>query len=250
MSSGFGDDSPGEREADAEDLREPLRRGQGRRVRAGASGRDAVGGDSPGGGDGAEGGLDLVLERGDRPLQERDVIEMGPDQHGVVGAGHHAVQGPLDGGSVALDLRGQGGEGPGGALAVGEGLQDGAGGLRPGQRRDRARQLDQGSFEELVQPLPFSGAVADQLQPGADQVPQRPDLRRRHERRLLITGAATPRNTPWPATSVTDVIRDAGLSVKAAVYEQLGLKVTYLSGQDKLRAHVAISPETFVPKSE
>jgi hypothetical protein len=38
--------------------------------------------------------------------------------------------------------------------------------------------------------------------------------------------------------------------VKAAIYEQLGLKVTYLPGQDKLRADVTISPETFAPKSE
>ncbi len=38
--------------------------------------------------------------------------------------------------------------------------------------------------------------------------------------------------------------------MKAAIYEQLGLKVTYLPGQDKLRADVTISPETFAPKSE
>ena len=31
--------------------------------------------------------------------------------------------------------------------------------------------------------LPIPGAVADQLEPGAGQVAQRPDLRRRHERR-------------------------------------------------------------------
>jgi hypothetical protein len=38
--------------------------------------------------------------------------------------------------------------------------------------------------------------------------------------------------------------------VKAAIYEQLGLKVTYLPGKDKLRADVTISSETFAPKSE
>ena len=38
--------------------------------------------------------------------------------------------------------------------------------------------------------------------------------------------------------------------MKTAIYEQLGLKVTYLPGQDKLRADVTISPETFAPKSE
>jgi hypothetical protein len=34
--------------------------------------------------------------------------------------------------------------------------------------------------------------------------------------------------------------------MKAAIFEQLGLKVTYLPGQDKLRADVTISPEKFV----
>lgn len=47
-----------------------------------------------------------------------------------------------------------------------------------------------------------------------------------------------------------DIIRDAEPPVKAAIYEQLGLKVTYLPGQDKLRADVTISPESFAPKSE
>ena len=58
--------------------------------------------------------------------------------------------------------------------------------------------------------------------------------------RALITGLGDLR----------DVIHDAEPAVKAAIYEQLGLKVTYLPGQDKLRADVTISPETFVPKSE
>jgi len=58
--------------------------------------------------------------------------------------------------------------------------------------------------------------------------------------RNLITGLGDLR----------DVIRDAGPAVKAAIYEQLGLKVTYLPGQDKLRADVTISPETFAPKSD
>ena len=76
---------------------------------------------------------------------------------------------------------------------------------------------------------------------------------------------AASRDRPKPARQLTeddirnlitglgdlrDVIHDAEPSVKAAIYEQLGLKVTYLPGQDKLRADVTISPETFVPKSE
>ena len=47
-----------------------------------------------------------------------------------------------------------------------------------------------------------------------------------------------------------DVIRDAEPAVKAAIYEQLGLKVTYLPGEDKLRADVTISPASFAPKSD
>lgn len=58
--------------------------------------------------------------------------------------------------------------------------------------------------------------------------------------RALITGLG----------DLHDVIHDAEPAVKAAIYEQLGLKVTYLPGQDKLRADVTISPETFAPKSE
>jgi len=42
-----------------------------------------------------------------------------------------------------------------------------------------------------------------------------------------------------------DVIREAEPTVKAAIYTQLGLKVTYLPGQDKIRADVTISPEIF-----
>jgi site-specific DNA recombinase len=42
-----------------------------------------------------------------------------------------------------------------------------------------------------------------------------------------------------------DIIRDAEPPVKAAIYGQLGLKVTYLPGQGKLRADVTISPEIF-----
>jgi site-specific DNA recombinase len=47
-----------------------------------------------------------------------------------------------------------------------------------------------------------------------------------------------------------DVIRAAEPAVKAAIYEQLGLKVTYLPGQDKLRADVTISPEKFLEHTE
>lgn len=53
--------------------------------------------------------------------------------------------------------------------------------------------------------------------------------------RVLVTGLGDLRN----------VIRDAAAAVKAAIYTQLGLKVTYMPGQDKIRADVTISPDIF-----
>jgi hypothetical protein len=35
-----------------------------------------------------------------------------------------------------------------------------------------------------------------------------------------------------------------------AIYEQLGLKVTYLPGQDKIRADVTISPDKFAGQTD
>jgi len=58
--------------------------------------------------------------------------------------------------------------------------------------------------------------------------------------RNLITGLGDLR----------DVIRDAEPGVKAAVYEQLGLKITYLPGEDKIRADVTIIPEKFEQQDE
>jgi hypothetical protein len=79
----FGDDGHGEIAADAGDLREPVHCGQDGRVQAGTGGRDAVGADPAGGGDGVQGGLDLVLEFSDGPVEERDVVQVDADQHGV-----------------------------------------------------------------------------------------------------------------------------------------------------------------------
>jgi site-specific DNA recombinase len=47
-----------------------------------------------------------------------------------------------------------------------------------------------------------------------------------------------------------DVILDAGPAEKAAIYDQLDLKVTVKPGQDKLQAEVTISPERFVEQTE
>ena len=129
----FGDHAHGQLAADAGDLREPARGGQGGGVRGG----DAVGGDAPGCVDGVQGGLDLILDRVDRPVEQGDVVQVDADQHGVAAARLHALQGPLDGGAAAPDPRaGQGREGLRVALAVGDGLQDVAARLGPGQRPD------------------------------------------------------------------------------------------------------------------
>ena len=58
--------------------------------------------------------------------------------------------------------------------------------------------------------------------------------------RALITGLGDLRDIP----------RHAEPSVNAAVYEQLGLQVTCLPGQGKLRADVTISPEIFAGQTE
>jgi hypothetical protein len=42
----------------------------------------------------------------DRPVQQADGGQVGADQRGVLAAQPHAVQGPLDGGTAALDLAG------------------------------------------------------------------------------------------------------------------------------------------------
>jgi hypothetical protein len=49
---------------------------------------------------------------------------------------------------------------------------------------------------------------------------------------------------------VRGVIRDAGAAEKAAIYDQLDLKVTFKPGQHELRAEVTISPERFVEQVE
>ena len=50
--------------------------------------------------------------------------------------------------------------------------------------------------------------------------------------------------------SLLDVIRDAGPAEKAAIYDQLGLKVTFKPGEAKIRAEVTIGPENYVEHAE
>ena len=124
----FRDDRAGQVQADAGDLRQPLSCGQHRRIRAGTGAANAAGADPLGGGDGIQGGLDLIPDGGDRPVQESDVIQVDPDQHPVVTAHGHALQRLGDGGAAAPDPGvSQAGQGQRVALAAGEGLQDHAG---------------------------------------------------------------------------------------------------------------------------
>ena len=47
-----------------------------------------------------------------------------------------------------------------------------------------------------------------------------------------------------------DVIRDAGTAEKAAIYDQLDLKVTFKPGEAKIRAEVTIGPQNYVEHAE
>src|SRR6266568_675633 len=50
--------------------------------------------------------------------------------------------------------------------------------------------------------------------------------------------------------NLRDVIRDAGPAEKAAIYDQLELKVTFKPGEAKIRAEVTIGPENYVEHAE
>src|ERR1039457_4974527 len=50
--------------------------------------------------------------------------------------------------------------------------------------------------------------------------------------------------------SLLDVIRDAGPAEKAAIYDQLSLKVTFKPGEAKIRAEVTIGPENYLEHAQ
>ena len=50
--------------------------------------------------------------------------------------------------------------------------------------------------------------------------------------------------------SLLDVIRNAGPAEKAAISDQLGLKVTFKPGEAKIRAEVTIGPENYVEHAQ
>jgi hypothetical protein len=83
-------------------------------------------------GDGVQGRGDIVLDRGDGPVQERDVVQVDAGEPGVVVPVAHAIQRLLDARPPGPDLsRGQAGQDAGVALAADERLQAGL----PGDRR-------------------------------------------------------------------------------------------------------------------
>ena len=185
VQAGLGDDGAGQVQADAGDLREPLRGGQHGGARAGAGrGRDRRSASTPcAAGIASRVAAMLVLDRGDRAVQERDLVQVHPGELAVV------VPSNMPSSACSSVLLGP----PGPA---GPGRPATRGSRSPAARASRMsradlvlasalthrRQLDQRAFQQLLQPLPLPGPVADQLGPGAGQVPQRPDLRRRHER--------------------------------------------------------------------
>jgi hypothetical protein len=121
-----------------------------------------------------------VLELG---FQKVDGAQQGCGGMRVLRAEPHPGQRPGERGElvVAHLAPAQRGEDLRVALPGDHRLDDGAGGLVPGQLRHHGRQLAQGVLQQLFQPLPVPGAVRGQVPdvPGID--PQRPDLRRRHE---------------------------------------------------------------------
>jgi hypothetical protein len=50
--------------------------------------------------------------------------------------------------------------------------------------------------------------------------------------------------------SLLDVIRDAGPAEKAAIYDQLSLKVTFKPGEAKIRAEFTIGPENYLEHAQ
>ena len=106
-------------------FREPGVGGQHGGAGAGVRGRLARGVHAPGGGDGRQGGVDLVLDGADGAAQAVDLVQVGADQQGVVGADHHPVQGRLQLAPAGPQRpQGQGGQGLRVTLAVGQGVQD------------------------------------------------------------------------------------------------------------------------------
>ena len=80
----LGDDRHRQLAADAGNLREPFDGRQYRCVLATADVRSPLGVGAPGGGDGVQGGLDLVLKCSDGLVQVGGAVQVEADEHGEV----------------------------------------------------------------------------------------------------------------------------------------------------------------------
>jgi hypothetical protein len=185
----LGDDGAGQVLADAGDLRQPGDCVQRRGVRAGAgAGAGApVRVDAPGGGyrrgcRGGPGGQagDPLIEEGDLVQQQAGQLAVVVIEHAVQGLGQGVVPGLHPGaGQAGQHVR---------VALPGDHRLDHVLRRDRGQLAGHRRDLDQGAFQQLFQPLVAAGALVDQPGPGPGVIPQVPDRLRRHE-----AGAQQPR---------------------------------------------------------
>ena len=178
----LGDDRAGQLGADARDFFQPHDRGQRRGVRhgPGAGAGDAVGVGAPCRGDRVDGFLDQQGEPGDPLAEEVDLVQQDLGDLGVV-AGELAVE-RLGQGGVLGSHPGAGQPGQHDRVALPGDHRPDHVLHRPGGHLGGDRgHLDQGVLEQLLQPLPAPGPVLGQVGPRPAVVPQRPDVRGRHE---------------------------------------------------------------------
>jgi hypothetical protein len=179
----LGDDGAGQVLAEAGDLRQPGHgvqhrgAGSGSGVRAGGP----VGVHAPGFGHRRGQLRGPGAQRRDPLVEEGDLVQQHPGQLTVVLV-EHAVQGRHQ--VVVLGFHpgpGQAGQHPGVAFA-GDHRLDHVLRRQRGQLGGDRGDLDKGAFEQLFQPLPAAGPLADQPGPGPGVIAQVPDRLGRHER--------------------------------------------------------------------
>ena len=180
----LGDDRGGQLQADAGDLIQPGGCGQHRRVAAGPGGGTggAAGVDAPGVPHEGEVLADAGSELADPGIEESDLVQDDLGQLPMVvfeHAGQRLGQGVVLGFHPAA---GQAGQHLRVTLAADQRPDHVLRGDR-GELAGHRRDLDQRVFQQLFQPLPAAGPVLGQVRAGPGEMPQRPDLGRRHERR-------------------------------------------------------------------
>ena len=159
---------------------------------------DAARVDAPGRGDRGQVRGDPLVQVPELGVQEAGGAQQGRGGIRVLRAEPHPGQRPGERGElvVAHLAPAQGGEDPRVAFPGDHRLDDRAGGLVPGQLRHHGRQLAQGVLQQLLQPLPVPRAVRGQVPDVPGVYPQRPDLRRRHERGPQHPHLGQPRDPP------------------------------------------------------